>query len=245
MPGMTAYNPARYSTSVSSNATKIEGASPSANFLPGPESKSAFTARALWAAMRAPIETATTASDTHTASQRSRPGCRAAIQAAARALTPIRMPPTPGTAVNEPARSMVSRMKRRLSMACACNATGSWDLALAETGPISSIISAAGSDYKVLCSVKPQPGAGITPYQLFLWPRSPFPAVDAINAEAVLCQVTPTCSKPTNWRLDESARSLGLCPKERRPAIRSSLHRYSEPATPYLLSYRRVERQLV
>ena len=47
------------------------------------------------------------------------------MAAAASALTPIATPPHPGTAVNEPARSMVSRMNRRLSIAWVCNETGS------------------------------------------------------------------------------------------------------------------------
>ena len=50
---------------------------------------------------------------------------RAGEPAAASALMPIATPPHPGTAVNEPARSMVSRMKRRLSIAWVCNETGS------------------------------------------------------------------------------------------------------------------------
>ena len=39
------------------------------------------------------------------------------IQAAANAVDPMSIPPRPGTAVNEPARSMVRRIYRRLSMA--------------------------------------------------------------------------------------------------------------------------------
>src|SRR5277367_3637986 len=45
--------------------------------------------------------------------------------AATRALAPMATPPQPGTAVNEPARSMVSRMNRKLSIAWVCSETGS------------------------------------------------------------------------------------------------------------------------
>src|SRR5579871_683596 len=59
------------------------------------------------------------------ASQRSSVGWRNDIHAAASALKPIVHPPQPGTAVTDPARSMVSRMNRRLSMAWWCSETGS------------------------------------------------------------------------------------------------------------------------
>src|SRR5207302_3615258 len=49
----------------------------------------------------------------------------AATNDAARAVQPLAKPPQPDTAVNEPARSIVSRMRRRLSAACASSATGS------------------------------------------------------------------------------------------------------------------------
>jgi len=58
-------------------------------------------------------------------SQRSSVGCWDAMLAAMSALAPIATPPQPGTAVNEPARSMVSRMNRKLSIACVCKETGS------------------------------------------------------------------------------------------------------------------------
>src|ERR1039458_9815837 len=46
---------------------------------------------------------------------------RGATHAVASAVAPIATPPHPGTAVKDPAFSMVSRMKRRSSMACACS----------------------------------------------------------------------------------------------------------------------------
>ena len=51
-------------------------------------------------------------------------GCRAAIQAAAQAVTPMPTCPHPGTAVNAPARSIVSRMKRRFSIARSRSGSG-------------------------------------------------------------------------------------------------------------------------
>ncbi len=51
--------------------------------------------------------------------------CCQATTAAQRAVTPIRTPPHPGTAVKDDARSIASRIKRRLSIARACNAGGS------------------------------------------------------------------------------------------------------------------------
>src|SRR5271157_1798353 len=47
-----------------------------------------------------------------------------ARHAVASAVTPIATPPHPGTAVKEAALSMVSRMKRRSSMACTCSGAG-------------------------------------------------------------------------------------------------------------------------
>jgi hypothetical protein len=69
------------------------------------------------AAPAMPMTAATTASISHTLSQRKPAGWWDAIHAAANAVDPISMPPMPGTAVNEPARSMVSRIYRKLSMA--------------------------------------------------------------------------------------------------------------------------------
>ena len=48
-----------------------------------------------------------------------------AAQAAPNAIAPMTMPAHPDTAVNDAERSIVSLMKRRLSMARSCKATGS------------------------------------------------------------------------------------------------------------------------
>ena len=65
------------------------------------------------------IETAIAASPNQSASQRSLLTDAAASHAASRAVAPIAIWPHPDTAVNDPARSIVSRMKRRLSSAFA------------------------------------------------------------------------------------------------------------------------------
>ncbi|MFN9459638.1 MAG: hypothetical protein ACK6D7_20025 [Acidobacteriota bacterium] len=57
-----------------------------------------------------PMATARAISTTQTLSQPAGLVCRAASQAAPRAVTPIQKPPQPGTAVNSPDRSMVRRI---------------------------------------------------------------------------------------------------------------------------------------
>jgi hypothetical protein len=84
-----------------------------------------LAARDFSSAPTIPISSATNASAIHTDSHRVLTVCREATHAAATAVDPINMPPTPGTAVKDPARSMVSRMYRKLSMACVWMATGS------------------------------------------------------------------------------------------------------------------------
>ena len=102
----------------------MAGANPATNLRPGPDSSGNFARRDFSAAPANPTNTASTASASQIASQRD-PCCRDAIHAAASAVDPISIPPIPGTAVKDPARSMVSRMYRRLSMACAWSAIGS------------------------------------------------------------------------------------------------------------------------
>jgi len=83
-----------------------------------------WTRRDLSATPASPMVMAITAAIVQTASQPPALGWRAASRAAASATTPISMPPLPGTAVNDPARSSVCRMYFRLSMACSCSSTG-------------------------------------------------------------------------------------------------------------------------
>ena len=61
---------------------------------------------------------ASVASPTQIASQAFGLFARCAANAANKAVAPISMPPTPGTAVKAPDRSIVLRMNSRLSMAC-------------------------------------------------------------------------------------------------------------------------------
>src|SRR3954470_17918153 len=72
-----------------------------------------------------PIPNASAEAESHTPSH-SAGGRPCASRVAPRAVTPIATPPQPGTAVNAVARSMVERMKERLSMARAWRA-GSGD----------------------------------------------------------------------------------------------------------------------
>src|SRR5262245_48474207 len=67
---------------------------------------------------------ATAASANHTSTQRSELSGGPEIAAATIAVTPIATPPQPGMAVNALARVIASRMKRRLSAARACRASG-------------------------------------------------------------------------------------------------------------------------
>src|SRR4051794_33524373 len=75
-----------------------------------------------------PIASAITASKSQVINQPFGPW-KCPIAAAMIADTPMATPPQPGTPVNDPARSMVSRMNRRFSMACVCNEIGSFETA--------------------------------------------------------------------------------------------------------------------
>jgi hypothetical protein len=72
---------------------------------------------AFWVIAHPPIASARPASASQLANHHCLDGRRPEIPAVMRALTPIRMPPHPGTAVNEPARSIVSLMYFRFSIA--------------------------------------------------------------------------------------------------------------------------------
>jgi hypothetical protein len=73
--------------------------------------------RALAAIVQPPRLSAATAVVTQVASHSRLPDERGASAEAARASTPIPTPPHPGTAVKAVARSIVRRMKERLSIA--------------------------------------------------------------------------------------------------------------------------------
>src|SRR5580698_3191213 len=125
VPGMAAGKPARYKTAVSNPPTSRGGAKLKTNRRAGAENNGPFAALALRLIASTASTMANAASSSQVASQRSSVGCRLAMAAAASALMPMATPPHPGTAVNEPARSIVSRMRRRLSIAWVCNETGS------------------------------------------------------------------------------------------------------------------------
>ena len=92
---------------------------PSTNFRPGLENSGVCTLRAFQKAADAPTANAHRASNPHTATHHTTCARSEATTAAPKAVIPIITPPHPGTAVNEAALSMVSRMKRKSSMAWA------------------------------------------------------------------------------------------------------------------------------
>jgi len=100
------------------------GARLSVNFRPGPLVSLIPALRALRRIDQTPMARATMASPSQTARHRGVAAELPAAIVAAVAVAPIIRPPHPGTAVKEPARSMVSRIKRRLSIARACKAGG-------------------------------------------------------------------------------------------------------------------------
>src|SRR6201990_1470774 len=71
------------------------------------------------------MQAETAASANQTAIQSAKARCCDATSAAKSAVTPMATCPQPGTAVKEEARSIVSRMKRRLSIARSWSAGGS------------------------------------------------------------------------------------------------------------------------
>ncbi len=124
----------------------------SAKRRPGPENRETLAAPLLSFIAHSEIASATPASAIHTATQRPCSGWTAASAAAASALTPTPTIPHPGTAVNDPASSMVLRMNRRLSIAWSCRAGGSsrcGRLAVMERS-----LAARRGWHQVLCDVK-------------------------------------------------------------------------------------------
>src|SRR6476660_5372327 len=101
-----------------------------------------------------PMPEARRASPIHASNQNSLDGSRAVRKAVSNALTPIRTPPQPGTAVKAPARSMVSRMKRKLSNACSWMETtfGDFDCCCAEL--MSRKVIGGTGTCQVLCNIK-------------------------------------------------------------------------------------------
>src|SRR6266705_643493 len=124
--GSSRVTPARYSATVRRPPTTMGGRKLRPKRRAGPERIGSFAAWALRASAQPPITSATTASASQVASHSSTFGWRAASNAAASAVAPTATCPHPGTAVKAPARSIVSLMKRRLSIArswsgCGCD----------------------------------------------------------------------------------------------------------------------------
>jgi hypothetical protein len=101
------------------------GAKLDANFRPGPESKGNPAARALRAIPANATTNEIPAVTSQVATHRCGVSCPRATHAAPNATVPITTPAHPDTAVNDTERSIVSLMKRRLSMERSCKATGS------------------------------------------------------------------------------------------------------------------------
>ena len=109
--------------------------------------------RAFRAMAKAPITAASAASASHIWSQAARVGCIAARPAIASAVTPMATPPHPGTAVNDVARSIVSRMKERLSIARSCSA-GDGVLGDRNCGLGDARVPRGTGSRQLLCSIK-------------------------------------------------------------------------------------------
>jgi hypothetical protein len=94
------------------------------SFRPGCDSTGIAAARAFLRIVQPAMTSDAAASVSHTASHASVVFCCEATSAAKSAVSPMASCPRPGTAVNEEARSIVSRMKRRLSIARSWSAGG-------------------------------------------------------------------------------------------------------------------------
>src|SRR5262249_7584525 len=105
------------STTVSAAPTASGGTKLKMNLRTGGDQTGRPAVTAFRHIARMPMAIATAPSVSHVASHATVDDCCTATMLATIAVTPIATPPQPGTAVNEPARSMVSRMYRRLSMA--------------------------------------------------------------------------------------------------------------------------------
>src|SRR4029079_15689250 len=104
---------------------KIGGDKLKATFRPGPESKGIFAARALRSIDQPAMSDAINASATQTASHPLNVFCCAEMKEEAKAVIPMATCPQPEMPVKAVARSIVSRMYLRLSMARSCSAGGS------------------------------------------------------------------------------------------------------------------------
>src|SRR6476620_8999005 len=104
---------------------KIGGERLNATFRPGPESNGILAARAFRSMDQPSISRAITASAIQTANHALKVFCCAEIADEASAVHPMATCPQPEMPVNAVARSIVSRMYLRLSIARSCSAGGS------------------------------------------------------------------------------------------------------------------------
>src|SRR5579862_429588 len=109
-PGIAATAPAFHNARVSTAPANNEGKKLNTNFRAGADHSGRPAALALRRIASTPTAMANSASPSQIASHSPRDGACDANPAAASAVTPISTPPQPGTAVNDPARSIVSRM---------------------------------------------------------------------------------------------------------------------------------------
>src|SRR5205807_7864469 len=100
------------------------------NRFDAPDMNGASDRRALMAIVPNPIAAPTIASASHVAShmRNDLPRNCCAMIAAPMAVTPTPTPPHPGMDVNDPARSIASRMNRMLSSACSRIGRGASDI---------------------------------------------------------------------------------------------------------------------
>src|SRR5947209_9443226 len=127
------------------------------SFLPGLESSEVSDACAFRYIVHPAMAADTAASASQTASQSAKVFCCDATSAANRAVTPMATWPQPGTAVKDDARSIASRMKRRLSIARSCSAGGSSSVGFWKGRTTAMLLENTSRRHycQVLCIIKP------------------------------------------------------------------------------------------
>ena len=138
-PGSTSSACARHNASDKTAPAANGGVKLKVNFLPGADSNFRRDTSAFRFMLHPPINNANGSSHAHGYIHSCSSRICAATNAAANAVTPIATPPHPGTAVNDDARSIVSRINARLSIARPCNVDGSAGSFPSTSGRIRSI----------------------------------------------------------------------------------------------------------
>src|SRR5580658_3536159 len=109
-PGIAAVNPACHNTMVTAPPAIKGGTKLKTNFRAGEDHKGKPAALALRHIARMPNAIASEPSTSQVSSHARGVLCREASRADAKAVRPMATPPQPGTAVKDPARSIVSRI---------------------------------------------------------------------------------------------------------------------------------------